>query len=239
MINCQHIKNDYRQIIREPIMLLLFVLPIFIPVIFKLILTFFIPFVKNYFVFRFEPYHSYIFSFTLVLIPAMLGAVTGFMMLDEKDGKISELMSITPLGKMGYLINRMSFSFIATFIYTLFTYYVLNIYHIPILTLLFLSMLLGLYAFVIGSLLFVLSDDKVQGLTYAKGLNIMMLFSLSDLLDKRWATLLSKIFPPYWITKVIQNPNNMMVLLIALLIHGIWLMIILLRKIEILRSPPI
>lgn len=230
MINYQHIKNDYRQIIREPIMLLLFILPIFIPVIFKLVLIFLIPFIENYFGFVIVPYHSYILSLTLVLIPAMLGVVTGFMMLDEKDGKISELMSITPLGKMGYLINRLSFSFIATFIYTIFTYYLLNIYHIPILTLLVISPLLGIYAFVIGSILFILSDDKVKGLTYAKGLNIMMLFSLSDLLDQRWLTILSKIFPPYWITKVIQTPNNMMVLLIALLVHGIWLIIILLKS---------
>ncbi|GAA0182332.1 hypothetical protein SH2C18_47280 [Clostridium sediminicola] len=226
MINYKHIKNDYRQIIREPIMLLLFILPIFIPIIFKLLLIFSIPFIENYFKFSITPYHSCILSLTLVLIPGMLGVVTGFMMLDEKDGKISELMSITPLGKMGYLLNRLSFSFIGTFIYTIFTYYLLNVYHVPILTLLFIAILLGIYSFVIGSILFVLSDDKVKGLTYAKALNIMLLFSISDLLNERWVTILSNIFPPYWITKIIQNPNNILILLIALFIHVIWLLIV-------------
>ncbi|WBW95662.1 hypothetical protein [Oceanirhabdus sp. W0125-5] len=229
MINFYHIKNDYRQIIREPIMLLLFILPIFISVIFKLILTFCIPILHNYFDFTLDPYYSYIISLTFLLIPGMLGAVTGFMMLDEKDGKISELLSITPLGKIGYLINRLSFGFIASFIYTLITYYILSIYTIPILTLLFIAILLGIYAFIIGSILFMLSDDKVKGLTYAKGLNIIMLFALSDLLNIKWLSILSMFFPTYWITKVIQNPNNLIELSSALLVHGIWLFILLLK----------
>lgn len=230
MISFSHIKNDFRQIIREPIMLLLFILPLFYPILFKLIIIYLIPYIGSFIVFNLNDYYSYILSLSFVIIPSTLGAVTGFMMLDEKDGQIVPLLSVTPLGKTGYIINRLSFGFLATLVYTIFCYYILDLYQIPFLTLIILAILLGINVFIIGSLLFILADDKVKGLTYAKSLNIIVLFALSDLVNEKWLSIFSMLFPTYWITKIIQNPYNLGMILSAFFVHIIWLILLILKE---------
>lgn len=226
-MNFEHIKNDFKQLFREPIMLLLFCLPIFIFVFFKVIIRLVIPRFSYYLPFELSDYYHYVFAFTLVLVPSMLSIVTGFLMIDDRDGHISELMSITPLGRSGYLFNRLSFSFIATILYTIIGYFMLNIYKLSLPALFLIAILLGLFSMTISLILFVLAPDKVKGLTYAKGLNMLMLFTLTDLLEMNWLNQLSKLFPTYWITQVIKNPLSLNVFFIAFLVHILWLTAIL------------
>lgn len=227
-----HFKNDIKQIIREPIMMLLLVLPLLMIVIFKLILFFLVPFLQQYFVFDLEPYNSYILATIFIMIPGTLGIVTGFMMLDERDGHIAELMSVTPLGRSGYLINRLSFSSFLTIVYVFITYYSFRIYNLNFLTVAYLSVLLAIYSILMGLILFSIADDKVKGLTYAKGLNIMTFFALTDLLSLKWLSNLSSFFPTYWITRIIREPNNIKIYSISLLVYLIWLGIVLFREIK-------
>lgn len=222
-MNLEHIKNDFRQLFREPIMLFLFLMPILIFVLFKVIIIIVIPRFKQYIPFEPSDYFDYVLAFAFVLVPSMLSIVTGFLMLDERDGHISELMSITPLGRNGYLYNRLSFSFVATVLYTFLGYYVLDIYKIPLLALFLIAILLGLFSMTVSLILFVLAPDKVKGLTYAKGLNMLMLFTITDLLKTDWLTQLSKLFPTYWITQVIQKPQVFSIFALALILNLIWL----------------
>jgi CRP/FNR family transcriptional regulator, anaerobic regulatory protein len=46
----------------------------------------------------------------------------------------------------------------------------------------------------------------VKGLTFAKGLNTLVLFAFTDLFALPWLTFLSWFFPPYWITMMIKSP---------------------------------
>lgn len=222
-----YIKNDFKQLIREPMMLMLFIAPLLIFILFKLILILVVPFALTSVNFEFEKYFIYILAFVFVLTPGMLGIVTGFMMLDERDGKIAELMAVTPLGRSGYLFNRLSFAFVATLIYTFIGYYFVDIYEIPIYSLFLIAVLLGLFSSCIGILIFTISSDKVKGLTYAKGLNLVMLFCLADLLNEKWVTYLAMIFPTYWITEMLQHPKSLKVFCMALLVHGFWFCLLL------------
>lgn len=223
MINIMHFKNDLKQVAREPIMLMLFLMPVLYLVIFKLMLVFLVPYLNNFFVFDIADYHSYILSITMILCPGMLGTVMGFLMLDEKDGKIQELMSITPLGRKGYLFNRLSFAVLGTVFYVYLTYFIMNIYYLPMITLFYLSLLLGNLSIIIGLILFTLAEDKVKGLTYAKGLNVIVILALADLVDNKWIGIFSSLFPTYWVTKIIKNPMNVSVILLAAFVNIVWL----------------
>ncbi|PKM96212.1 MAG: hypothetical protein CVU84_00410 [Firmicutes bacterium HGW-Firmicutes-1] len=222
-MNIEHIKNDFKQLVREPMMLLLFCLPLVIFAVFKAMIVFLIPFLYEYIDFDLSDYYLYILSLVLILTPGMLGIVTGFMMLDERDGKIAELMSVTPLGRSGYLYNRLSFAFVATVIYTFMGYFIVDIYKLPLLVVFLLSVLLGIFSMILGMIIFTIATDKVKGLTYAKGLNIMLFFCLTDLLNERWLTNFSMLFPTYWITEIIQNPKSLQVFGIALFVHLLWI----------------
>jgi fluoroquinolone transport system permease protein len=222
-------RNDLKQILRDPVMRLLLFAPVLMISVFKLILVFFTPFLLNKLNFDLTIYYHYFLSGVLVLIAGMMGIVTGFVMIDERDGRISELLSVTPLGERGYLINRLLFAAIPVPIYSVISIYLLGIITIPFLTVIILSLILSIYSSVIGLLIFLGAGDKVKGLTYAKGLNSIGVFAFTDLFSMKWLTILSYIFPPYWITQIIDAPDSSVYIIISVLVTLAWLSFLITR----------
>lgn len=223
MLQITHLRSDFKQIMRDPIMAVLFFAPLFLIIVFKLIVLLLIPFLLTRTGFDASPYLLYVFVFVIMMCGALLGIVTGFMMIDERDGNISELMSVTPLGRGGYLFNRLLFAAASTFLYGVLSYYVMDVVELPVITVLFVSLLSSNYSVIIGLLIFSFADDKVKGLTFAKAINALSLFAFTDLLSLRWLTVLSWFFPPYWITAVAQRPDSLLNYGLALLVNIGWL----------------
>lgn len=223
MLQFIHIKNDVKQIMRDPIMAILMVAPLLLIIVIKLIVSLLTPFILTCYGFDFSPYLNYLFVFVVMMCGSILGIVTGFMMIDDRDGKIAELMSVTPLGRGGYLFNRLLFAATLSVFYCILSYYVLDILKLPFITVLFVSLLSSNYAILIGLLIFSFADDKVKGLTFAKAINSLSLFAFTDLLGLDWLTVLSWFFPPYWITMVVQSPSLLLIYGLALCVNLGWL----------------
>lgn len=221
-MNTHVIKNDLKHLSREPIVLLISFAPLLISVVFKLLLTLLVPFLQQYWTFDIAPFYPYILSFIWILSTSMLGIVVGFMMLDDKDGKIVQMISVTPLGRSGYLKNRLSFIVITTLIATIFSYYLLNIYEVSLWLLLLASTLLSMIGMTMCLVFFAIADDKVKGMTYAKGLNIFMVFAFADLLDDGWIRIVSACFPTYWISKIIRYPNEVWMIVVGIVVTSLW-----------------
>jgi fluoroquinolone transport system permease protein len=211
---------------RDPIMAILMIGPLFLIIALKLMVLFLIPIIRTSIGFDVSPYLDYVFVFVVMMCGAMMGIVTGFMMIDDRDGKIAELMSVTPLGRSGYLFNRLLFAATLSVLYSILSYYVLNVVELPLITMLFVSLLSSNYAIIIGLLIFTFADDKVKGLTFAKAINSLSLFAFTDLLALKWLTVLSWFFPPYWITKVVQSPHSFLIYVLALLVNFGWLFVL-------------
>ncbi|MBS4535077.1 hypothetical protein GOQ29_05515 [Clostridium sp. D2Q-14] len=226
MISTTSLKADFKMMIREPLLILFMFIPIFIFVVFKLLIVFFVPVLYNMTGFNLENYYGYVLSASLLFTPNMLGAVVAFLMIDERDAKIYELMSVTPLGSVGYICNRLVIPFILSIIYTFIGYYILNIFYIPTFTLALISILLGIDSIIIGLLLFTVADDKVKGLTYAKGFGVFTILALIDLLKLPWASFLGALLPFYWVTRLVNDSSNIILVLKSVVIHGLWLFII-------------
>ncbi|MFW5852389.1 MAG: hypothetical protein ACOCWB_09200 [Bacteroidota bacterium] len=226
MVGIIHLKNDLKQILRDPIMAILIVAPLLLIIAFKLMVLYLVPFIQTLIEFDVLPYVDYVLVFVVMMCGAMLGIVTGFMMIDDRDGKIAELMSVTPLGRSGYLINRLLFAAVLAVFYSILSYYVLNVVELPFITILFVSLLSSIYSIIIGLLIFIFADDKVKGLTFAKAINSLSLFAFTDLLALKWLTVLSWFFPPYWISLIVQSPQTFLNYGLALLVNFVWLFLL-------------
>jgi hypothetical protein len=224
-----HFKNDIRQIMRDPFMTIMLFAPLLLIVVFKLLIIFLIPLIMDQTGFDLLPYLHYILAFVLLISSGMLGIVTGFMLMDERDGNIAELMSVTPLGRSGYLINRLLFASILSVIYSIVICYALNVVELPIFSILILSLLSAIYTAITGLMIFTGAEDKVKGLTFAKALNSLVLFAFTDLFMLKWLIVLSWFFPPYWITMIIKSPDSLLVNGLAFLVHIVWLWLLIFR----------
>jgi fluoroquinolone transport system permease protein len=229
MIQITLFKNDLKQIVRDPIMTLLLFAPLLLIVVFKLLEMFLVPYLAAKAGFDITPYYPYVLSFVLLMNSGMLGIVTGFMMLDERDGNISQLLEITPLGRSGYLINRLAFASILSIIYGFIGIAVFKLPDLTFFSIVLLSVLSAFYTAIIGLLIFSGAEDKVKGLTFAKGLNTLVLFAFTDLFALPWLTFLSWFFPPYWVTMIIKTPHSLFAICLAMVIHVAWLGILIFR----------
>jgi fluoroquinolone transport system permease protein len=229
MIQITLFRNDIKQILRDPVMTLLLVAPLLLILVFKILEVFLIPFLVQKTGFDVMPYASYIFSFILLMNSGMLGIVTGFMMLDDRDGNIAQLLEITPLGRSGYLLNRLSFASMLSVFYCLISFAVFSLVDLPFYSIILLCFLSAIYTAIIGLLIYSGADDKVKGLTFAKGLNTLVLFAFTDLFALNWLTALSWLFPPYWITMMIKSHDSFLVNCLALAIHVVWLGVLIFR----------
>jgi fluoroquinolone transport system permease protein len=235
MLKIIHLKNDIRQIMRDSVMVTLMMAPLLVIVVFKLMLVFLVPVVESKTTLDIALWHPWIMAFVLLLNSGMLGIVTGFMMLDDKDGNISELMSVTPLGRSGYLLNRLSLVSGMSVVYTVFAYFAMGMFRLQPGTVFLLAFLLAVYSAIIGLVLFSGAENKVKGLTFSKALNIFILFAFADLFALKWFTVAAWFFPPYWISALIREELSFFVVAMAAVVHLGWLALFILyylRKTE-------
>lgn len=216
---------DIKRVFREPILLLLIVVPVFTVIFVKLIIAFGASLLLKETGFDLSLYNGYVLSVGLLMSPTTLGAVVGFIMIDDRDESIVQLMSITPMGYSGYIVNRLLLPFILSIVYSVFTYLVLGIYTLGFLKLLYISILIGIESIMIGLLLYSFSDNKVKGLTNSKAMSGLILPSLADLLKIRLVTVIAGFVPFYWISSLILKPDTALNLLLPLVVHCFWLFI--------------
>ncbi|MCX7773016.1 MAG: hypothetical protein N2376_07890, partial [Clostridia bacterium] len=162
---------DLKRLVREPIMILLFLVPLLALCAIKVILTVGMPILLKETGFDLTPWLGYVLCEVLLIAPGMLGAVAGFMMIDDRDERMTDLMAVTPLGFSGYMQNRLMMPFIMSVAYTLLGYFLLNIYELNGIKLVLICLMTGMESITVGLFLYLLTDNKVKGLTYAKGLS--------------------------------------------------------------------
>lgn len=215
--------------IREPILMILMIVPIFALGTVKLSIVFGVPLIKQYTGFDLEPWYGYLMSTALLIGPCMLGTVAAFMMIDDRDESMIELMAVTPNGYSGYIANRLLMPFFLSIVYTFGGYLLLNIYTITFWKLLYLAVLTGIESIIIALLLFSITDNKVKGLTYAKAMDGFLLTALADLLNIKAVSAAAALIPFYWISSLVIKPDSVLNLSLPLLVHLGWLGLAFLR----------
>ena len=58
------------------------------------------------FEFDLTPYYTLLTSFLVLMVPALMGAVVGFLLLDQRDDRTLTALQVTPLTVEGYLLYR-------------------------------------------------------------------------------------------------------------------------------------
>lgn len=223
MINQTAFKADFKLISREPILVLFMFLPLFIILITRLFISFGVPLIESYLSFDLSPYFGYILVMALLMAPFMLGTVCGFLMIDDRDARMFELMSITPMGYLGYIVMRSLIPFSTAVIYTFVGYYIIDIFYIDPALLTLIALLNALSGVTVGLLLFNYAGDKVKAVAFSKGLGLLNVLALADLFNLPWLSLLAALTPFYWVVRLVTVGATTVAVIAAILVHLFWL----------------
>ena len=218
--------NDYKNIFRDPILLFMIVMPLFMPIFGRFLIPFlfsFIPFLEFY------KYTDLLTVFLISATPLLTGFVTGFTILDEIDDNTISYISITPVKKTGYFFYKIFHLMILSFLYSIFTILFLGYISIPFVNIIFLSLIISLQAPLVALFLAVFSNNKVEGMVFAKGLGFFFLAPILEFFIDNPFTKLLFFVPFYWqmiMVKYIISKNNFyffICFIIALVIHLFYL----------------
>jgi fluoroquinolone transport system permease protein len=97
---------DLKNIMRDQILLMSAVGPLLAALAFRIILPEFRNYVIEYV--DLSEYYPVVMAFVTILAPSMVGALTGFMILDDRDSRLLEYFAVTPLRRTGYLVWKLA-----------------------------------------------------------------------------------------------------------------------------------
>lgn len=217
---------DIKQIVDDGIIIVLFLMPAIFILAVNPLITFLRPILVNYAHIDILMYYEYVMTVTYLLLPGILGTVIGFMMLDDKDGKIYELMSVTPLGNIGYFMNRISLASVMLVIYSFMALNILGYVRLSLDRFIVLMLFLFIENITLALIIFHFADDKVKGLTYSKLINFTMVFGCIELFNNKLLNAIANVFPQYWVNQIIMQ-GGFAVLFKGLVVHLIWFYILL------------
>lgn len=224
--------NDFKNVIREPMLVFLMAGPF----IMSLALRWLIPFLAEYLMSYINLIHYYplISGFVLIFIPMLLGMLTGFLLLDERDDHVLMTLIVTPLAKGGYITYRILVPTIISFLYTLLILPLVGLTPVDIVTIIPIAILAALEAPLIALYLVVFAGNKVEGLALSKALGIFMLAPIAGYFLDSKLKLLGGLIPFYWpvmsmVIGVYSELEYWIHILVGLFIHLIFLWALLKR----------
>lgn len=203
--------SEARTSLRDPMMLLLLIVPFF----FVAIVRFALPLVENILNMPgiFLNHQQLILSLLLVISPLLFGSVSGLSILDDRDEGLITVISITPVGRTGYLFHKLIIPLIVGWIGTLIVIpaagFTALILRVP-LKFILLTVLSGFEAVLLGLFMAALADNKVQGLVFMKGLGILFFPGVLVYFFPSPFFYLAFPIPMFWIMKMgylLGNPD--------------------------------
>lgn len=214
-----------RQITKEAMMVLLLLAPFLAGTLFKFGIPMIEKNVCSYFGLTecISPYYD-VFDWLLAILIGMLFAfVGGLVSLGEIDDRIALYYSVTPGGKLGYILSRIVYpgvlSGLAAFILVpLFS--IGNLHLLPFFVMIISTVLSGI---VTALLVVAISSNKVEGMAVGKLAGGFGAVIFIPLLVKGYMGYLFSPFPMYWIGKFTFEAANTWYLITALSLFVIWI----------------
>ncbi len=128
----------------------------------------------------------------------MFGFVSGFLLLDEKDQNLLSVYQVLPLSTNQFLFMRMLFPFTGTFAYVLLVLSLNPLYAFSGLPLVLTALNFSLLTPVLALLIATLGKNKVEGLTYFKMFDLIVLTPfLPFFLEEQWQYPFM-VVPTFW-----------------------------------------
>lgn len=195
------LKGDIKNIRRDALLLV----NIIAPALLALFLRFGLPWISMLLLSRLQfdltAHYPFILSFMALFTPFMMGALAGFILLDDRDSNILMYLSVTPLSKRGYLLYRTAAPSILSFFLTFAMLAFANLAPVNYVSLIPVVFMASTETPIAALFLGTFASNKVEGLALMKGLGILFFAPVAGYLIKSKLQLLAGIFPTYWVTQ--------------------------------------
>jgi hypothetical protein len=192
--------GDIRQIFRDKTLTFF----LFSPIILILFIRLFVPFITDRFP-EIAQYHSNILMFAGIQTAIMFGFITSFIILDEKDENVLQVIRVLPISPSLFILYRLTF---ATLISGFGAFLMLNyggIAYPGFVNSILLSIQYGLTAPFITLVVATFARNKVEGMAYFKGLDLILLLPMMAFFIEGNIKYIFALVPSFWTFSLFQK----------------------------------
>ena len=203
-------KADIKFIRRDPMLLMAISAPFIIILILKLVFPVLVQFIFSKTSFNLANYYSIVALTMIPVIPLLFGLVYAFILLDENDTHILQVIAVTPAGKKNFLYMRMITPAVLSFIMVLISIIITD----PVpgegwLRTIFVSFLFSIQAPFIFLFIGGLASNKIEGMALSKLYGVFLIaVPLGLILHHPW-NYFAFFSPLYWISWAWVTPLPM------------------------------
>lgn len=195
------IRGDIRHVTRDPMLGFYLIAPLLL----LAVLRFGVPVASELLSlqadFDLTVYYDLILSVALFLTPLILGVMTGFLMLDERDEKLIDYYSVTPLSKRGYMQYRLFLPVLLSIVYSTLLLACSGLAPFRFWSLLTILPMMALSAPVMSLFLSAYASNKVEGMALSKGVGLLIFGPAVAYFIPFPLQTLGAVFPSYWSSK--------------------------------------
>lgn len=217
-------KQFLLQISRDSMLLVICLSPIITGFVFK----FAVPIAEKALCAYFEktvillPYYLLFDIFLAIVTPYMFCLASAMVILEEKDTNITNYLSVTPMGKTGYLLSRLGFPAIISAVFSVIILLFFSLADTGILTVMALAILTAPIGVIISLLIVSLSSNKVEGMAIAKLGGLIMLGVAIPFFITDTRQYLGAFLPSFWVTKIVTSFSTGN-LLMGIIVIAMWI----------------
>ena len=160
----------------------------------------------------FSLYYPILDLFLAIMCPYMICFASVLVVLDETDMKINRYITITPLGKKGYLISRLLipvlFADIVSFVLLSFC----SVSDMSLWTTFIISILATILSVVAAMIILAYAGNKVEGMALAKVSALVMVGLIIPFVITDSTQYVFSFLPSFWIAKFLISNNYWFIL---------------------------
>ena len=149
-----------------------------------------------------EDFARYVAPIALLLPAALVGWVTGFLLLEDRDDGSLLAIDVTPLGKSGFVAYRVTVTALVVIGVSLFSARLI-VPQIALGTAVALAVLVAGYAVLAAVVLPAVARNKVEGLALTKLTNIASIVPLVAIIPSPWRYL-GGLVPSFWVGELLE-----------------------------------
>lgn len=194
---------DLRNVRRDDLLLWIGVAPFLLALLFRFAVPPLAGLLGRELGFDLAPYHGLLMSFFLLMAPSMIGWVTGFLLLDERDGGVLTALLVTPMPLASYLLYRISVPLVVGFAVTVACYPLAGLAPLPFADLLALSLVASLTGPGMALFLAAFAENKVAGFALVKVVNTITMIPIAAYFVRPPWQLAAGLVPTYWPMKMV------------------------------------
>lgn len=216
-----------RKMKSDAMLIMLTVCPFFMGLLFRFGIPIIEHVLTDYFGFSeiLTPYYPLFDTFLVIVTPSMFYYAAAMVMLEESDDRVAAYLSVTPLGKTGYLFSRLGFTGLIAFLISIAAVLVFHLAQTDVILFLNAAFAGTIQSVIVALLIAGLSKNKVEGMAVGKFASLLSLGALIPFFVNDKVQFFASVSPSFWIGKMMRT-GSYISFFMSLFVSFVWITVL-------------